>query len=103
MRETVKRERLSVEIVADIHEIEGGGYWAEVPRLPGCVAQAESMETLKQNIIQAVDDWLNGMPVKTEDEARQLAELQGRSTPIEESFPQPNPYLPPASWADEDE
>ncbi len=60
MRETVKRERISVEIVADIHEIEGGSYWAEVPRLPGCIAQGESMETLKQNIIQAVDDWLNG-------------------------------------------
>lgn len=65
--------------------------------------RCNSMEALKQDIIQVVDGWLNGMPVKTEEEARQLAGLQGRSTPIEESFPQPNPYLPPASWADEDE
>jgi predicted RNase H-like HicB family nuclease len=98
MRETVKSERLPFEIVAEVHEIEGGGYWAEVPRFPGCVAQAETIEALKQNIVQAVDDWLNGTPVKTEDEARQLAEIQGRSNLVEESFPQPNPYLPPASW-----
>jgi hypothetical protein len=38
-----KRERLSVEIVADIHEIEGGGYWADVPRFPGCVAQGHTV------------------------------------------------------------
>lgn len=103
MRETVKSERLPFEIVAEVHEIDGGGYWAEVPRFPGCVAQAETIEALKQNIVQAVDDWLNGMPVKTEDEARQLAEIQGTGKHVEESFPQPNPYLPPASWTDEDE
>jgi hypothetical protein len=41
--------------------------------------------------------------VKTEDEARQLAEIQGSSKVIDESFPQPNSYLPPPSWIDEDE
>lgn len=103
MRETVKSERLHIEIVAEVHEIEGGGYWAEVPRVPGCIAQAETIDALRQNIIQAVDDRLNGMPVKTEDEARQLAEIQGTSTLVDELFPQPNHYLPPASWVDEDE
>lgn len=103
MHEAVKREHLHLEIIAEIHEIEGGGYWAEVPRFPGCVAQAESIEVLRQNIIQAVDDWLNGTPVKTEEEARQLAEIQGTNKLADESFPQPNPYLPPPSWNDEDE
>ena len=53
--------------IAEVHEIDGGGYWAEVPRFPGCVAQAETIEVLKENIVQAVEDWLNGSPVKTED------------------------------------
>ena len=92
-----------LQIIAEVHEIDGGGYCAEVPRFPGCVAQAETIEVLKQNIVQAVDDWLNGTPVKTEDEARQLAEIQGMSQPIDESFPQPNPYLPPPSWTDDDD
>ena len=91
-----------LQIIAEVHEIDGGGYWAEVPRFPGCVAQAETIEALKENIVQAVEDWLNGSPVKTEDEARQLAEIQGSSKLVDESFPQPYPYLPPRSWIDED-
>jgi predicted RNase H-like HicB family nuclease len=92
-----------LEITAVVHEIEGGGYWAEVPRFPGCVAQAETLEALKENIAQAVDDWLSGPPVKTEDEARQLAEIQASAGPIDRSFPRSNAYLPPPSWNDADE
>jgi predicted RNase H-like HicB family nuclease len=90
-----------LQILAEVHEIEGGGYWAEVPRFPGCVAQAETIEALKQNILQAVDDWLNGTPVKTEEEARQLAEIQGTTQLVAGPFPQANNYLPPPSWIDE--
>ena len=90
-------------IFAEVHEIEGGGYWADVPRFPGCVAQAETIEALKQNILQAVDDWLNGTAVKTEDEARQLAEIQGSSEIVAGPFPQPNDYLLPPSWIDDDD
>jgi predicted RNase H-like HicB family nuclease len=92
-----------LQIVAEVHEIEGGGYWAEVPRFPGCVAQAETIEALKENILQAVDDWLNGSPVKTEDEARRLAQIQGGSEPVGGPFPEPNEYLPPPGWVDADE
>jgi len=94
---------IPLEIIAEVHEIEGGGYWAEVRRFPGCVAQAETIEALKGNIAQAVEDWLAAAPVKTEDEARRLAEIQGSSAIVEESFPQPYRYLPPPSWIDEDE
>jgi predicted RNase H-like HicB family nuclease len=94
---------IPLEIVAVVHEIEGGGYWAKVPRLPGWVAQAETIEVLKKNIAQAVEDWLPGPSVKTEDEARQLAEIQGASQPVDESFPQPYDYQPPPGWNDEDE
>ena len=94
---------IPLEIIAEVHEIEGGGYWAEVRRFPGCVAQAETIEVLKQNIAQAVEVWLTASPEKTEDEARRLAEIQGRSAVTDESYPQPYHYLPPPSWTDEDE
>ena len=81
-----------IQIIAEVHEIDGGGYWAEVPRFPGCVAQAETIEALKENIVRAVDDWLNASPVKTEDEARQLAEIQGSGQPVDELFPEPYRY-----------
>ena len=36
-----------------IHEAEEGGYWAEVIGLPGCVAQGETLEEVKANILDA--------------------------------------------------
>ena len=91
-----------LEVTAVVHEIKGGGYWAEVPRFPGCVAQAETLGSLKENIAQAVGDWLSGPPVKTEDQARQLAEIQGSAGSVDRLFPQNNAYLPPSSWNDAD-
>ena len=92
-----------ITIEAVVHTIEGGGYWAEVPHFPGCVAQAETFENLQINIIQAIEDWLSESPEKTEDEARRLAAIQGSSQLADESYPQPYEYRPPASWSDEDE
>jgi len=94
---------IPLEIIAEVHEIEGRGDWAQVQRFPVCIAQAETIEALKENIVQAVEDWLAAVPVKTEDEARRLAEIHGSSVIVDESFPQPYRYLPPPSWIDKDE
>ena len=37
-----------------VHEAEEGGYWAEVPAIPGCVTQAESHDELLRNLQEAV-------------------------------------------------
>jgi len=41
-----------------IHTAEEGGLWAEVPALPGCVTQGETMEELISNIYEAVEGCL---------------------------------------------
>ncbi len=41
-----------------IHEAEEGGFWAEVPALPGCVTEGETMDELKANLNEAVLGWL---------------------------------------------
>ena len=43
---------------AHIHSAEEGGYWAEVPALPGCVSQGETMDELRSNIREAIEGWL---------------------------------------------
>ncbi len=43
---------------AVIHEAEEGGFWAEVPALPGCFTQGETMEELQQNLREAIQGWL---------------------------------------------
>lgn len=41
-----------------IHEAEEGGFWAEVPVLPGCASQGETMEELVANVREAIAGWL---------------------------------------------
>ena len=43
---------------AIIHEAEEGGYWAEVPALPGCVTQGETKSELETNLREAIEAWL---------------------------------------------
>jgi len=42
-----------------IHEAEEGGYWAEVPAIPGCATQGETFEELFKNIYEAVEGCLS--------------------------------------------
>lgn len=43
---------------AIIHKADEGGFWAEVPALPGCFTQGETMEELRANLNDAVKLWL---------------------------------------------
>ena len=42
-----------------IHEAEEGGYWAEVPAIPGCATQGDTFEELLQNLYEAVEGCLS--------------------------------------------
>ena len=42
-----------------VHEAKEGGYWAEVPAIPGCVTQGESFEELLGNLYEAVEGCLS--------------------------------------------
>lgn len=35
-----------MKIKVVVHEAEEGGYWAEVPAIPGCATQGETMDEL---------------------------------------------------------
>ena len=41
-----------------VHEAEEGGFWGEVPALPGCASQGETMDELLANIGEAIQAWL---------------------------------------------
>ena len=42
-----------------IHEAEEGGYWAEVPAIPGCATQGETFDELLENLYEAVEGCLS--------------------------------------------
>src|SRR5207244_795210 len=50
---------LTMKIKIVVHEAEEGGYWAEVPAIPGCATQGETMEELMQNLREAIEGCLS--------------------------------------------
>ena len=41
-----------------VHE-EDGGFWAEVPAIPGCVTQADTFDQLLGRLYEAIDGCLS--------------------------------------------
>ncbi|MGH9927822.1 MAG: type II toxin-antitoxin system HicB family antitoxin [Pyrinomonadaceae bacterium] len=44
-----------MKIKVVVHEAEEGGFWAEVPAIPGCATQGETFEELLHNLSEAVE------------------------------------------------
>ena len=44
-----------MKLKAIVHEAEEGGYWAEIPAIPGCATQGDTFEELLSNIYEAVE------------------------------------------------
>ena len=42
-----------------VHDAEEGGYWAEVPAIPGCVTQGETFDDLLKTLYDAVEGCLS--------------------------------------------
>lgn len=42
-----------------VHEAEEGGFWAEVPAIPGCATEGDTFEELLANLYEAVEGCLS--------------------------------------------
>ena len=47
-----------MQVIAVIYSAEEGGYWAEVPALPGCITEGETMAEVTANLKDAIEGWL---------------------------------------------
>jgi predicted RNase H-like HicB family nuclease len=47
---------MTIKIV--VLEAEEGGFWAEVPAIPGCATQGESLDELLRNLREAIEGCL---------------------------------------------
>ena len=48
---------MKIKIV--VHQADEGGFWAEVPALPGCATQGETMDELMRNLHEAIEGCLS--------------------------------------------
>jgi predicted RNase H-like HicB family nuclease len=47
-----------MKIKAIVHEAEEGGFWAEVPAIPGCATEGNTMDELIANLHEAIEGCL---------------------------------------------
>ena len=63
-------------VKAIVHKAEEGGFWAEVPSLPGCATQGETLEEVSKNLKEAIELWLEaGSPETVPNLEDQILEL----------------------------
>jgi predicted RNase H-like HicB family nuclease len=48
-----------MKIKVIVRDAEEGGFWAEVPAIPGCATQGETFEELLQNLYEAIEGCLS--------------------------------------------
>ena len=66
-----------MKLAVVVHAAEEGGYWAEIPALPGCVSEGETLSETLVNIREAAEGWLEVASERavTGDDA-ELAEIE---------------------------
>ena len=66
-----------MKIKVIVHEAEEGGFWAEVPAIPGCATQGETFQELLNNLYEAIEGCLSvdvsKVPVKGNDRIMEIA------------------------------
>ena len=58
---TNERYKIRMTLKAIVHQAEEGGFWAEVPALPGCATQGETLAEVEANLREAIDAFLRLM------------------------------------------
>ncbi len=58
-----------------IEEDESGYFFAEVPALPGCFSQGETIEEVSKNIKEAITGWVAVMNDKAKKSAMLTVEI----------------------------
>jgi predicted RNase H-like HicB family nuclease len=48
-----------MKIKVVVHEAEEGGFWAEVPAIPGCATEGDTMDELMRNLHEAIEGCLS--------------------------------------------
>lgn len=60
-----------------VHKAEEGGFWVEVPSIPGCYTQGDTWDELLQNIYEAIEACLSvdvkDIELKPEDRVMEIA------------------------------
>ena len=65
-----------------VHEAEEGGFWVEVPALPGCYSQGESVEESLRNVSEAIELYLEVLRDEGRDMPKDAEVVYQVSVPV---------------------
>lgn len=60
---------------------EDGGYWATVAELPGCYTQGETLDEVRENIVDAIECHLEDAEVEEHDPLAATLTIQTAQSP----------------------
>jgi predicted RNase H-like HicB family nuclease len=61
-----------------VHNAEDGGYWVEVPSLPGCFSQGETIDEALSNVREAIEVHIQGLKDDGQDVPKDEGFVIGR-------------------------
>ena len=61
-----------------VHKAEEGGYWVEVPALPGCYSQGETVDEALTNVQEAIQAHISALKQDGQQVPAEDAMLVGR-------------------------
>ncbi len=65
-----------MKIKVIVHEAEEGGYWAEVPSIPGCATEGDTFDELLQNLREAIEGCLSvHVDLSSSDDGARVLEI----------------------------
>jgi len=67
-----------MEYTVILHQAEEGGYWVEVPTLPGCFSQGETVEEALENVREAIESHLLALKEDGQEIPEEWGVLLGR-------------------------
>jgi predicted RNase H-like HicB family nuclease len=68
--------RKDMKLKVIVHEAEEGGFWAEVPAIPGCMTEGETFEELIKHLYDAIEGCLSiDIPVGQVDASARVFEI----------------------------
>jgi len=59
LEELTMKRKIPMKLKVIVHKADAGGYWAEVPSVPGCATQGETIEELLKNVHEAIEACLS--------------------------------------------
>ena len=67
-----------MEYTVIVHTAEEGGYWVEVPALPGCLSQGETIDGTLRNVREAIELQIESLKEEKQEIPRDSGFVIGR-------------------------